>query len=428
MDSRRWWAGLATAVLGLRVGTAVLAADEAPKPEASPETRTDAADPTKGFVTFKSGDNTMTIGAWGQFKATLDDKDHFDADTAGTGVGVEDGLSGNFSIPRLRLYMLGSVYRPWMKYKIEVELANLTTNATSNINNGRITDGYFEFAKSAGATVRIGQWKVPFGLQQLTSDTRQEFVDRSIADAKFDPARDVGVMLSGLFLGNKLGYQAGAFNGGGQNNPQDDRSFMYAVRVTYDPLGEYKLIEGAVDHPEKNILHFGVAARTGEAMKGTATAGVFQNVNNEDALGVEVAWKFRRFFAMGEYFLQKDEQANPAAGPDVNANGFHAQFGVFVQPKRQEIAVRFAQVEPDDSVSDAKQTEARIVYGYFWKGHNMKLQADAGECKYGSNFAALSGLALRNVSPGLSPANRLVPLPGQDITDKQLRAQFVLAF
>ena len=424
MASRRWWTVVTAVGFGLCLGTAVLAADEAPKPE----TTTDAADPTKGFVTFKSGDNSMTLGAWGEFRAVLDDKEDFDADTAGSGVGVEDGLSGSFSIPRMRLYMLGSVFKPWMKYKIEVELANLTTNATNNLNNGRITDGYVDFAKSPYATLRIGQYKVPFGLEQLTSDTRQEFVERSIADAKFAPARDVGAMVTGLFLGNKLGYQVGVFNGGGQNNPQDDRAFMYAARVVYDPFGEYKLIEGAVDDPENNILHFGIAARTGEAMKGTATAGVFTGVNNEDALGVEVAWKFHRFFAMGEYYLQKDEQANPAAGPDVNANGFHAQFGVFVVPKKQEIALRYAQIEPDDSVSDAKQTEARIAYGYFWKGHNMKLQADAGECKYGSNFAALSPLALRNVSPGLSPANRLVPLPGQDITDKQVRAQFVLAF
>jgi phosphate-selective porin len=414
---------MAGTVLGLGLGTAVLAADEP-----QPETTTDAADPTKGFVTFKSGDSSMTIGAWGEFRLTVDDKEQFDADTSGSGVGVEDGTTAAFSIPRLRLYVAGSVYKPWMKYKIEIELASLTTNATNNINNGRLTDAYFEFAKTQYATVRIGQYKVPFGLQQLTSDTRQELVERSIADAKFAPARDIGVMVSGLFLGNKLGYQAAAFNGGGQNNPQDDRSFMYAARLVYDPLGEYKLIEGAVDNPEKNVLHFGLAARTGEAMKGTATAGVFQNVDNESALGVEFAWKFRRFFAMAEYYKQTDEQANPTVGPDVDANGFHVQFGVFVQPKRQEIALRYAEIEPDESVDDAKQTEARIVYGYFWKGHNMKVQADAGEVKYGSNFASLSPIALRNVSPALSPAQRLVPLPGQDITDKQVRAQFVLAF
>src|SRR4029077_13177192 len=109
-----------------------------------------------------------------------------------------------------------------------------------------------------------------------------------------------------------------------------------AVRFVYDPLGEYKAIESAVDNPEKNVLHFGVAYRLGEATRGTATPGVFANVNDETGLGVEFAWKLRRFFATAEYFLQTDEQANPAVGPDVEADGFHAQFGVFVVPSKHE--------------------------------------------------------------------------------------------
>jgi hypothetical protein len=70
----------------------------------------------------------------------------------------------------------------------------------------------------------------------------------------------------------------------------------------------------------------------------------------------------------------------------------------------------------------------RLVYGYYWQGHNMKFQADAGEIKYAQNFASLPALALRGVSPLLQPPSRLVPLPGQEITDKQFRGQFVLAF
>jgi hypothetical protein len=79
-------------------------------------------------------------------------------------------------------------------------------------------------------------------------------------------------------------------------------------------------------------------------------------------------------------------------------------------------------------VADAKQTEMRLVYGYFWKNHNMKVQADIGQIKYGQNFASLSTLALRGVSPSLLAPLRIVSLPGQDITDQQLRVQFVLAF
>ena len=79
-------------------------------------------------------------------------------------------------------------------------------------------------------------------------------------------------------------------------------------------------------------------------------------------------------------------------------------------------------------MSDAKQSEMRLVYGYYWKAHNMKLQADIGEVTYGKNFASLSDLALRGVSPSLLKDLRLVALPGQELTDQQLRVQFVLAF
>jgi len=405
---------------------ATLAADEA-QPEPKTET---TVDPTKGFVTFKSGDNSLTLGAWGQFRATVDDREEFSADTdvAGSGYLENDGTSVAFSIPRLRLYILGTVFKPWMRYKLEIELANLRSDATVNLNNGRISDGYVEFAKSPYATLRAGQFKVPFGIEELDSDTRLEFVDRSIASAKFAPGRDIGLMLSGLFFDKKFGYQVAAFNGAGQNNPQDDRALLYTARVVYDPLGEYKLIESAVEDPQKNVLHFGLAYRMGEVPRGLSSVGVFESPNDEKALGFEVAWKYKRFFAMAEYFLQTDSQANPTVGPDINANGFDVQFGVFVVPKSQEIAVRYASVEPDDSVADATQTEMRLVYGYYWKGHNMKLQADAGEVKYGDNFASLPTLALRGVSPSLLAPLRLVTLPGQEITDKQLRVQFVLVF
>ena len=407
-------------VASLWLALGAMAADEA-----KPETTVDAS---QGFVTFKSGDNSLTLGAWGQFRATVDDKEEFDADTAGSGLGETDPTSVSFSIPRLRLYVQGTVYKPWLRYKFELEFASLRTDTSNNLNNGRLTDAYVEFAKSPFATLRAGQYKVPFGMQEMMSDTRQEFVDRSIASAKFAPSRDVGLMLSGLFVDKRVGYQAGLFNGGGQNNPQDDDAVLYVGRFWYDPLGEYRLVEGATDNPEKNILHFGLAYRGGEAAKGLSSPGIFENPNNETAAAFEFAWKYRRFAAQAEYYLQTDEQANPTAGPDVDANGFYAQFGVFVQPSKQEIAARYSQIEPDESVPDATMEEIRLVYGYFWKSHNLKLQADVGQVSYGSNFASLSSLALRNVSPGLSGSQRLVTLPGEEIKDNQLRVQFVVAF
>jgi len=428
VSGNRWSVPVGALVVGFTLTLPVLAADE-PTPEPpKPETTVDASDPTKGFVTFKSGDNSLTLGAWGQFRATIDDKDEYDADTAGSGIGQADGTSVAFSVHKVRPYVQGTVYKPWMKYKFEFEIGPLKTDATNNVNNARVTDAYVEFAKFPAAILRIGQYKVPFGLQELTSDTRQEFVDRSIVNSKFTPSRDIGLMLYGNAWDKKFGYQVGLFNGSGQNNPQEDQKEMYAARVWIDPLGEYKLFEAANDATDKHILHFGLAYRGGEVMRGTATAGVFEDADNETAADLEVAWRWSRLFAMGEYFVQKDTQENPAVAADVSAQGWHVQFGVMVQPKQHELALRFAELEPDKDVTDAKQQEIRLVYGYYIKGHNLKLQADIGEISFGQNFSTLSALATRNVSPSLDATKRLVVLPGTELKDKQARIQVTVQF
>jgi phosphate-selective porin len=412
------------------VGIILAAGLAGPALAADEPTPTTATDASQGFVTFNSGDNSLTLGAWGQFRATIDDKDEFDNDTAGTGVGQPDGTSVAFSVHKVRPYILGTVYKPWLKYKFEFEIGPFSTNSTSNVNNARVTDAYVELAKFPAAVLRIGQYKVPFGMQELTPDTKQEFVDRSITNSKFAPSRDIGLMLLGQAWEKKFGYQVGIFNGSGQNNPQEDQKEMYAARVWIDPLGEYKLFESANDASDHNILHIGLGYRGGEVMRGTATAGVFEDADNESAASLEVAWRWKRLWAMGEYFVQTDEQANPAAGPDVDAQGWHAQFGVMVHPTQHELALRCAEVEPDKDVADAKQQEIRLVYGYYIKGHNAKVQVDIGEIKYGENFSTLSDLALRNVSPGLDAGKRLAPivLPGTEVKDNQARIQFTVAF
>ena len=428
MRGHKWTAAIAGLILGSTIAFPVLAEDP-PKDPPKPETTVDASDPTKGFVTFKSGDNSLTLGAWGQFRITVDDKDEYDNDVAGTGVGVSDGTSVAFSVHKLRPYIQGTVFKPWLKYKFEFELGPLSTTTTSNINNARITDAYVEFAKWPFATLRVGQYKVPFGLQELTPDTKQEFVDRSIANAKFTPSRDIGLMLYGYAWERKFGYQVGLFNGAGQNNPQEDQSQMYAARVWIDPLGEYKLFEAANDATQKNILHIGLGYRGGEVMRGTATTGVFEDPDNESAANLEIAWRWSRLWAMAEYFMQTDEQQNPLpVGPDIDANGWHVQFGVMVQPTQHELAIRAAEVEPDDSIVDAKQQEIRLVYGYYIKGHNLKIQADLGEVTFGKNFSTLSAFALRSVTPSLDPLKRLGTLPGTEFKDKQARIQLTVDF
>jgi phosphate-selective porin OprO/OprP len=156
-------------------------------------------------------------------------------------------------VPRLRVTLSGGVFRPWMKYSFQFDFSRTPGEGAS-----KIKDAILEI-RPVGKTYRIqaGQFKVPFGLQQITSSGRLQFVDRAITDAKFNPARDMGVMWSGTSAARKFGYDAGVFNGSGESLRQNNRSHLWAVRGYLNPLGAYSPSESATDAGDKGVLHLG---------------------------------------------------------------------------------------------------------------------------------------------------------------------------
>jgi phosphate-selective porin OprO and OprP len=67
------------------------------------------------------------------------------------------------------------------------------------------------------AQVQIGRFKIPFGLDQLTGVTHNDFVYRSMGASYLAPARDTGVMVHGRFFKRGLNYWAGVFAHDGDN-------------------------------------------------------------------------------------------------------------------------------------------------------------------------------------------------------------------
>jgi hypothetical protein len=92
-------------------------------------------------------------------------------------------------------------------------------------------------------------------------------------------------------------------------------------------------------------------------------------------------------------------------------------------PRRAEVGLLFASIDGNADVDDAEVTELRAVLGYYWQAHNLKLQSDIGQVRYGSAFTSLSARARQGL-PALG--TRLVT--GSDLSDTQLRVQLTLAF
>jgi phosphate-selective porin len=401
----------------LKSALAVAALAAAPALAADEEKPQTSVDASKGGFTIKSGDNSLTFGAYGQIRFLGEDRELGDSDPAGsTGAGVEDGWSPSFDVARVRLSVRGTMYKPWLKYNFSYELGR-----TSGENSNKVKDAYLEVAKSPAASVRVGQFKAPFSLQELVGDQYQQFVDRSVTNV-FAVSRDTGVMFFGATGSKKFGYQGGIFNGSGESNRQDDQSLMYVARAYFEPFGEYALREGTNDRPDGHQLHVGLAYRGGEASRGGdtftsagSTVRIFEDADNQAALGFELAWKWKSLFATGEYFDQTTERQNPApALADVDSDGWHVQAGWMAIPEKMEIGLRYATVDADNDVQDDTITEIRAGLNWFWKSHNLKLQSDLGQVEYEAN------------APGRG--TRLAEATGQSLKDTQLRVQFQLNF
>jgi phosphate-selective porin len=135
-----------------------------------------------------------------------------------------------FNVRRARLLFGGNAFYPWMKYFTQVTLEG---------GSAALRDAYIEAAYYDWAKPQIGQYKVPFDREFLTSAFSLELIDRSIVSNAFSLQRDIGVQVSGGFFKNQLNYALGMFNGSGANQTNQDQNFMYVGRVVYTPFGSF---------------------------------------------------------------------------------------------------------------------------------------------------------------------------------------------
>jgi phosphate-selective porin OprO/OprP len=102
------------------------------------------------------------------------------------------------------------------------------------------------------AQIQIGKFKVPFGLDELTGVSHNDFVYRSLGANYLDPARDIGGMVHGRFFKRGLNYWAGVFKHDGDNARSKkiqggDQTVAARVtgtpfrRLTRSPIGNMEL-------------------------------------------------------------------------------------------------------------------------------------------------------------------------------------------
>jgi phosphate-selective porin OprO/OprP len=302
---------------------------------------------------------------------------------------------GSFRIRRAKTKVDGWFYQPWLLYELQL---NWPAATGSNIGafledaniNWDLTKGERRFM------VKFGQYKVPFGHQELTSSGSQQLVDRALVSNQYARGRDMGIQLWGRTWGDRIEWRAGAFNGNGLTRTANDNDeFQYNARLMIQPNGVVPLAaglgnsgplfsEGDFESTDRPIWALAVNYEKNDFFR--ATTGVDLR---DDVWGFDGVFKYKGVYLTSEYYIREREPeaaANGTPGVKFDSDGWFVQGGYAMGAKRQwEIAGRYGSYDPTSLTASNDQKEWRVGGSYYYVKHALKVQADYGQIENEGN-------------------------------------------
>jgi len=229
-----------------------------------------------------------------------------------------NGGSAQQEIRRARFFAAGDLGEVF--WKTQFDLAG---------GDADLKDAYVGIAVGLGK-LKIGHFKEPFGLEELTSSKYDNFIEQALGTSLSAASRNTGVMLSGGLGDSGATFAVGSFyevDGFGGGN----EGSAFTGRVTSTPIHS----KGA-----ESVLHLGLAYSLRSHESGISSnfapeAHLFQDLaeysSSGDAstdLGLEIAW------VQGPLSLQAETMCKKISGDAVNGNlrltGSYAQASYFL--------------------------------------------------------------------------------------------------
>ena len=170
----------------------------------------------------KSQDFKFRIGGRIQLDAAVYDEEDRD-------------LGSGTKVRRARLFFTGKVYGDW-KFKSQLDFAG---NAVS------IKDAYIAYTGFEKMVVKVGNFKEPFSLDEMSSSKYTPLMEKAMA-VTFAPGRNIGV---GVFTyGGQWAAAGGVFGEGPGDSRVDGEGYGVTGRLTFSPV-----------HEKTQAVHLGVA-------------------------------------------------------------------------------------------------------------------------------------------------------------------------
>src|SRR5437764_5057643 len=282
----------------------------------------------------------------------------------------QTALKDRFRLRRARIGMTGD-FAENFDFKIEGDFEQNDGTSPSNRVDFSGTDIFVNWHQFPWAQIKVGQWKAPFGFEQLTPDYALYTIERTLPTGAITPDRQIGAQLWGKPFANiwpeqkdLLTYYVGIFNGNGRNiNNNDNNNFMYVGRLEStlfkDVFGKGSFLKLGADvlnsrddkgtniSPSLNLL---------VNSDGSLSPFVLPGADERTAWSVDGWLKLGPFDLIGEY-LQEHVQGRTVNGmppgfANFTTDGFYVTGGYFLIPKKLQAVVQWQYLNPGQKGDD----------------------------------------------------------------------------
>lgn len=301
---------------------------------------------------------------------------------------LEESLEDGSEFRRARLFVSGQLYER-LKFKAQYDFAG---------GDAEFKDVYMELTKlGILGNLRVGHFKEPFSLEELTSSKYIQFLERGLPNA-FAPSRNVGLMFHDHEFDGRMTWAIGMFrdaDGFGESANEGGGEYNLTLRVTGLPWYENK---------GRQLLHLGLGYTHRSPHEDTVRfrqrpevhlSPRFVNTGHlaadaEDRLGAEAAVVFGPLSFQGEYMFSAVDALETE---DPTFSGYYIQGSYFltgenrkyktssgafdrVKPKRNfipgksgpgawEVALRYSRIDLNDEEINGGQLDD-VTLGLTW--------------------------------------------------------------
>lgn len=293
----------------------------------------------------------------------------YDYDLEPEGIGTDPGTDG-FDIRRARLITKGKL-SPLFDFAMSYEF--------QGVNSRRLLDAYVNARIHDAFSLRAGQFKEPFGLEALSSDSDLFFTERSMGFG-LNPGRDVGVMAFGGFWDNALYYRLGVFNGDGMDDASGGNVDEPEVcaRIGAAPFahagipllqGFHLGASGSYQRADANTVSLDISTAGRTDFFSLATNAKFSIIRNCDTLirhGADAAWTYGPVALFGEYIQARyDDVESKAQTFDAEMTGYYGA-GAWIITGEPVLASRGAiqPVIPANALGDGGYGALGLAFRY----------------------------------------------------------------